>query len=53
MELSEEVETETITCLNRLLGNCENCKKDYDNHHPNNYDCQNYIEVHLLEILVE
>jgi hypothetical protein len=43
------------TCLNRLIGRCENinrgreCKKDYDTaHHPNNYDCPNYHEANML-----
>ena len=44
------------TCLNRLIGRCEDtnrggeCKKDYDTaHHPNNYDCPNYHEATIIE----
>jgi hypothetical protein len=39
------------TCLNRLIGRCENrCQRDYNaTHHPNNYDCVNYREVNVLE----
>lgn len=47
------------TCLNRLIGRCENiinggrCQRDYDiTHHPNNYDCRKYHEVNLLELYV-
>jgi hypothetical protein len=42
------------TCLNRLIGKCENgCKRDYDtNHHPNNYDCVNYQESVVMEFKV-
>ncbi len=37
------------TCLNRLLGRCQNCTEDYDTtHHPNNYDCPWYKEVKIL-----
>ncbi len=36
------------TCLNRTLGRCKGCKKDYDPKHcPNNYDCPHYIP-HIL-----
>ena len=43
------------TCLNRLIGICENlCQRDYDtNHHPNNYDCKDYTEINLLTFEVQ
>lgn len=37
------------TCLNRFLGRCEKCTRDYDpGHHPNNLDCPNYHEIEVL-----
>jgi len=37
------------TCLNRFLGRCSNCSRDYnENHHPNNLDCPNYVPLELL-----
>lgn len=34
------------TCLNRMLGKCPNCERDYDTtHHPNNLDCPKYKSV--------
>lgn len=41
------------TCLNRFLGHCEGCKRDYNqNHHPNNIDCPNYQEMAILIVNV-
>ena len=41
-------------CVNRtIVGICKNCTRDYENHFPNNYDCKNYSEIHMLEIEVE
>jgi len=38
-----------ITCLHRFLGHCKNCIRDYDpQHHPNNKDCCNYLEIKML-----
>ena len=35
-------------CVNRFIGNCPECKRDYNlNHHPNNYDCPGYKEMNL------
>ena len=37
------------TCANRFLGRCEGCDRDYDaEKHPNNYDCENYRELHYV-----
>lgn len=40
------------TCLHRFLGECKNCKEDYEpksKMHPvNNYDCPKYYEIHIL-----
>jgi len=36
------------TCLNRFLGRCENCSRDYENHYPNNYDCKNYKGIKMI-----
>ena len=37
------------TCLNRVLGHCKKCKKDYSpNHYPNNLDCPKYKEVEII-----
>ena len=42
------------TCLNRFLGHCSNCSRDYnENHHPNNLDCPNYVPLDLLIAEVE
>ncbi len=42
------------TCLNRLLGYCPECARDYDpNHHPNNYDCEKYKEVEILSLEIK
>jgi hypothetical protein len=42
------------TCLHRFLGECENCKRNYDeNNRPNNYDCRNYHEIKIEVIEVE
>lgn len=39
---------EMKTCLNRLIGRCDGCERDYNaEHHPNNYDCPNYKEVNI------
>lgn len=36
------------TCLNRFLGKCPGCERDYDtSHYPNNYDCPDYKEIHF------
>jgi hypothetical protein len=43
-----------ITCLNRYLGRCKDCKEDYDkSHYPNNYDCKNYMEIFVYTIKIE
>jgi len=37
-----------VTCLNRYLGRCPKCKRDYDpEHHPNNLDCREYESLSL------
>jgi len=37
-----------VTCLNRYLGRCPKCKRDYDQeHHPNNLDCPHYQRLVL------
>ena len=37
------------TCLNRFLGKCKGCSRDYNsNHHPNNLDCPKYKEIGVL-----
>ena len=37
------------TCLNRFLGQCKGCDRDYNiEHHPNNYDCPRHIPFSLL-----
>jgi len=36
------------TCLNRFLGRCKGCIEDYENHHPNNYDCRDYKEIKII-----
>ena len=42
------------TCLYRFLGNCKNCKEDYDpRHKPNNYDCPRYHEIQILTFEVK
>lgn len=42
-------ETTITTCLNRFLGHCKNCITDYNpQHHPNNTDCCNYVEMKVL-----
>ena len=42
------------TCLNRFLGRCKGCSRDYNQkHHPNNLDCPNYKELHILVIDVK
>ena len=39
------------TCLNRFLGRCKKCSRDYDpDHHPNNLDCPRYYEIAILII---
>jgi len=41
------------TCLNRFLGRCGGCSRDYNGeHHPNNLDCPNYYEIKLLVVEV-
>ena len=36
------------TCLNRFLGNCKSCSRDYNpEHHPNNLDCSRYYEIEI------
>ena len=43
-----------ITCLNRMIGNCFDCKKDYNpKHHPNNRDCPNYHEIKIRTFKVK
>ena len=42
------------TCLNRFLGNCKECIRDYDpKHHPNNLDCPRYYEISIVIYKVE
>jgi len=37
-----------VDCLHRVVGDCKDCRLDYDlNHHPNNYDCKRYTPVNL------
>lgn len=39
-----------VTCLHRVLGECKECLINYNlNHHPNNYDCEKYYEIHIIE----
>ncbi len=40
------------TCLNRLIGRCDNCDIDYSNKYPNNMHCSNYreINVHTFDV---
>jgi len=43
-------------CLYRgkAFGKCKECQRDYDtNHHPNNYDCRDYVEINLLTFNVK
>ena len=41
--------TYEVTCLNRFIGRCKHCKRDYDqSHHPNNLDCPEYREMRLV-----
>ena len=38
------------TCLHRLVGQCKECISDLDiSHHPNNYDCPDYIKVTIIK----
>ena len=42
---------ENRTCVNRVLGFCPNCERDYNlEHHPNNLDCPRYKEMHVMKI---
>jgi len=42
------------TCLNRFLGNCPDCKTNYDlDNRPNNLDCKRYVECHIRTFVVE
>lgn len=34
------------TCLNRLVGICKDCERDYENE-VNNLSCWRYVEVNL------
>lgn len=40
-------------CLHKLNGECKDGLTDYDErHHPNNYDCKDYVPIDILEIEV-
>jgi hypothetical protein len=42
------------TCLHRINGECKSCLIDYSpNHHPNNYDCRDYVDVDIVVIKIE
>ena len=44
--LDIDIITSDITCRNRFLGKCVGCSRDYNQeHHPNNYDCENHIPM--------
>jgi len=44
----------TKTCLNRFLGRCVGCKRDYDtSHHPNNLDCKDYKLISILYFTIK
>jgi len=49
MKLTERVGNVIVlkTCLNRFIGRCKECKRDYENHHPNNLDCPDYKEIYI------
>tara|TARA_Y100000310_G_scaffold72424_1_gene68453 strand:+ start:3248 stop:3454 length:207 start_codon:yes stop_codon:yes gene_type:complete len=35
-----------ITCRNRFFRLCDKeCTRDYESHHPNNYDCSRHIPI--------
>jgi hypothetical protein len=38
-------------CLNRIIGRCPKCTRDYSSH-PNNRDCPNYhpIQLNIYEV---
>jgi hypothetical protein len=40
------------TCLHRFLGECKECKEDYEpisaNHPLNNYLCKHYYEINTI-----
>jgi len=42
-----------IICLNRWLGKCPNCKEDYGQHHPNNFDCSSYQPIRVRYFYVQ
>ncbi len=37
----------TKTCLHRIFDGCP-CKRDYENHYPNNKNCSRYYEISLF-----
>jgi len=46
IDISTDMSTSDITCRNRFLGRCKDCKKDYNqNHYPNNYTCKNHVPM--------
>ena len=42
-----------VTCLNRWLGRCTKCSRDYNPHHPNNLDCKDYIPTSPITFYVQ
>jgi len=41
-------------CINRFLGKCKNCTRDYDlTHYPNNYNCCGYTEMNIFSLNVK
>ena len=43
-----------FTCLNRFIGKCKGCTRDYNKeHHPNNLDCPNYREIPISIVNIE
>ena len=41
-------------CLNRVLGRCKGCKRDYNHeHHPNNLDCPRHKGISMFIVEIE